>query len=151
MNHASSIPNAHQEYMKVRQYSYIYVTRCGNISAYYPLHALPGCERTRVPARRRLDFAENSTAGIVGMPRFGASTGHSNYTSALCCRQERTLDPLFIAGDGFRLAPAAESRTESRSCIRSRRFDSLRCETQCIDYRSQIVSRKISRHIQHFI
>lgn len=112
-------------------------------------HACP-----RYIARRRLDFAENSTAGIVGIPRVGASTDHSNYASALCCKRElltRCSSPAMDFG-----SLQTESRTESRSCIRSRRFDSLRRETQRIDYRisdaysdSQAIPREISRTTFH--
>lgn len=57
-------------------------------------------------AARRLDFARNSIAGIVGIPEVGASMDYSNYALALCCyQQERTLDLLFVVGGGFRITP----------------------------------------------
>jgi len=100
------------------------VTHCRNISAHYPLHILPDSASEhacpRYAARRRLDFAGNSTAGIVGIPEVDASTGYSNYASALY-RFKRTLDPLFVADGGFRLALAAEGIPNGIAFVHSRK------------------------------
>lgn len=55
----------------------------GNISACYRLHERAHAYARSCTPRGRLDFAENSNAGIVSIPQIGASADHSNYASAL--------------------------------------------------------------------
>lgn len=110
-------------------------------------HACP-----RYIARRRLDFAENSTAGIVGIPRVGASTDHSNYASALCCKRElltRCSSPAISArcriSDGIAFVHS----------LKALRFSSTRNAAYRLSYsikrRVQRFAGYIARNIAHNI